>query len=227
MSSEVNYDQIGRQPPEKAGPVSRVKRIKELEAENKELREALLKADEQGDAQTLDDWMLLPQDMRDRLASRALVNEWGRYWHALLRLGFRTTKMTKADKHALREAVFDTPGCIAIREASLSDIEARRKQIIARQAEIAIHGDDEQATRSATFVARTADWIRENPAATVNVNLTLADLLPQRAGNPEKNVTRIDSNDPLILLAHEPGAPARIDSGSEAVESALIELDEA
>ena len=87
-------------------------RIKRLEAENELLREQL----KVNDKRTLDAWLLIPPELRDRYAARAFINESGDVPSALNVLRFDLGEDYRAERSSkkvkeLAQIVFGTPGC--------------------------------------------------------------------------------------------------------------------
>jgi hypothetical protein len=131
---------------------------RELRRENEELR-ALLGLSK---PRTLHDWEMLPEEIRDPLAARAFVAEWGDVGRALIRLGFPAmnrlppnTVKTYWD-HVAR--VFETPGVQAILKRDLARLDADREAILSRQCRTALYGEDAQSVRAAALLAKVCGW---------------------------------------------------------------------
>jgi hypothetical protein len=131
---------------------------RELRRENDELRAALGLRGER----TLNEWELLPHALRDLLAGRAWIAEWGDPSRALVRLGFPALNRLPPDKvyvyndHVAR--VFETPGARAIIKRDLGRLDADREAILARQCQIALYGDDAASVRAAALIIKVCGW---------------------------------------------------------------------
>ncbi len=201
--------------------VSRRQRIAELEREVAELRERL-----QFDAPiTEDEWLLIPQVFRDKMASYAYVREYGRADFALRRLRF-APKDGKESRH-LQELVFEGDGVKEIVARDLGAVEANKEQILAHQVDAALHGDNDQKTRAATLLARVAGWQKTPDMVIEKKTVNLYALVGAGSGGSagiaaEKQVAALEAaareSDPLALLSHEPGPPVRIDSDDEEID---------
>jgi hypothetical protein len=135
---------------------------RELRRENEELRDALgLRG-----YRTIDEWELLPAAIRDPLAARAFVAEWGDKGRALIRLGFPAMNRLPPDRvyvyHDHASRVFDTPGAQAILKRDLARLDADREAILSRQVRIALSGDDDASTRAFAVLARVCGWITQD-----------------------------------------------------------------
>ena len=138
---------------------------RELRRENEDLR-ALLGLSK---PRTLHDWEMLLQEIRDPLAARAFVAEWGDVGRALIRLGFPPMNRLPPKKVPLYKdyaaRVFETPGVHAILERDLARLDADREAILSRQCRTALYGEDGQSVRAATMIARVCKWdCRGDPA---------------------------------------------------------------
>ena len=95
---------------------------------------------------SIDEWEQLPAAIRDRLAARAFVAEWGDKGRALIRLGFPALNRLRPDKsHLYNEyaaRVFETPGVQAIVKRDLARLEVEREAILSRLGRTAIYGED-------------------------------------------------------------------------------------
>lgn len=143
---------------------------RELRRENDELRAAL---DLRGH-RTIDEWEALPQEIRDPLAARAFVAEWGDVGRALIRLGFPAMNRLPPNKvrvyheHVVR--VFETPGVHAILERDLARFDADREVILARLCRTALYGEDAQSVRAAEALMKACGWaFRSDPRPKVPV----------------------------------------------------------
>jgi len=196
-------------------------RVKELEAELAELKEKL-----GAEPQDLDGWMMIPEEIRDRFAARALMQSAGDWKTALKCLGFRVSGKITGEgavakvkaQTALREAVLNTRGVQAILRRTLDADEARRKATIDRLFEEVEFGPGDRAVRAAQPLAKLAGWIKDEPPPQQTVTIHLASLVGGVAleGHPQKRVHTIDQpKEPLTsidsVLAHEPGAAKPLD----------------
>jgi len=87
---------------------------------------------------TIEEWEALPQVVRDPLAARAWIAEWGDAGRALVRLGFPAMNRLPPDQvrhyhdHAAR--VFGTPGVQAILKRDLARPDVEREAVFVRAA---------------------------------------------------------------------------------------------
>ncbi|MFY9719670.1 MAG: hypothetical protein WAK16_08490 [Candidatus Cybelea sp.] len=131
---------------------------RELRRENEELRGALgLRS-----SRTIDEWERLPQGLRDPLAARALIAEWGDKGRALIRLGFPAMNRLPPDKvRAYNETVarvFETPGVRASLEHDLARLDVEREAILSRLCRAALYGEDGEAVRAAALIIKVCGW---------------------------------------------------------------------
>jgi hypothetical protein len=112
--------------------------------------------------QTLDRWKTLPHDVRDGLAARALADEWGDHYAALVRLGFPPMSQLsprEVDVYADHvTCIFKTAGVLTILRREFAGIEAERAALLARQVQIALYGPDDASTRAFEGLARVCGW---------------------------------------------------------------------
>lgn len=211
---------------ERGGRKLRKERMEQLERENKDLRDALGMTE----PQSLDTWgTVLTQNMRDAMAARALIQEWGHPLNALRRLGFEIAASQSgrlADKEqmvALIKQVFDTDGVRDILSRTLEDIEGSKPQILARLNQTALYGDDDASVRAASQIAKIAGWNKPDPENTVPIiNLyTLINGQAQPVTTTQKPALAKAQTYESDFLAHEPGQPVRIDSGDDVVSAAI------
>ena len=217
-------------PPEK-GHVgkSRKARIQELEREVQELR-GLLGMETPLDI-TL--WEAInTQEMRDALATRALIQEWGDPYKALRRLGFDfevtpNGAIGKEDRdhvRALIKRIFETDGVKALYAKAFADIEALKPEILNRQAQIAMYGDDESSVRAASQLAKVGGWFKQEPDSQKMPVINLYTFMATN-GQPQVHASVQDANGTTTstagFLDHEPGEPVRIDSGDDSIYKAL------
>lgn len=208
---------------------SRKARIEALERENQELRQRI------GMDAPLDltVWeMVNTQEMRDALAVRALIQEWGDPYKALMRLGFQfkiepNGAIGKEDREhvrALIKRIFETDGVKTIYAKAFEDVEALKPEIINRQAQIALYGDDESSVRAASQLAKVAGWNKPDPDSN---KMPVINLYNFMAPNGHAQVRASVNDEPQAIpaasgfLDHEPGEPVRIDSGDDQVYEAL------
>jgi len=181
-------------------------RYQEMKADNDQLREALAL-----EKRSLDEWLEMPEQMRDRLAAEAFFFEKGRRMSAAVRLGFAPTGSDVKNKE-LFAALFETPGCRAIIERDLEDAEANRKPLLARMIYVGLNGDDDAAVRATQLVARMAGW-QLTPETVVNNDnrkVTLLQILGTATpeGDQHKEPEALEAD----FLAHTPGEPVRVSS---------------
>jgi hypothetical protein len=111
---------------------------------------------------TIEEWEALPQSVRDPLAARAWIAEWGDRSRALVRLGFAAMNRLPPDKlraysdHVSR--VFETPGVQAILKRDLARLDVEREAILSRQCRTALYGEDGESVRAATLLTRVCGW---------------------------------------------------------------------
>lgn len=215
--------------PEKGqGSKSRKARIHELESQVEEYRR-LLGMDTPLDITLWE--QVNSQEMRDAMATRALIQEWGDPYKALRRLGFDfevTPKgaIGKEDREEVRDLIkriFQTEGVKALSTKAFEDIESIKTEMLSRQAQIALHGDDESSVRAFSQVSKTLGWQKQDAPPQ---NVPVINLYNMVAGNAPPQV-RATVGEPQAIqpapgfLDHEPGDPVRIDSGDETVYEAL------
>lgn len=205
----------------RGGRPNRKAKMEELEREVKELR-GRLELDGGLDVTLWEQFN--PQDVRDALAARALIAEWGNPTNALIRLGIEATgEHGRFD--ALAKRIFDTPGVRAILAKNLSEIEERKKDILARQVQIALYGDDDASVRAASQLAKVAGWQKTPDVAIQNNTLNLFKLV---GGDKNTRAAALEAASDVTVgfLEHEPGDPVRIDSGDDAIEAAFQQVEE-
>ncbi|MGA8099312.1 MAG: hypothetical protein WB810_11720 [Candidatus Cybelea sp.] len=131
---------------------------RELRRENEELRAALGLRD----YRTMDEWEMLPAAIRDPLAARAFIAEWGDKGRALIRLGFPAMNKLPPDRvhlyndHVAR--VFETPGVQAILERDLARLDFEREAILLRVTRAALYGADAESVRAAALLIKVCGW---------------------------------------------------------------------
>jgi hypothetical protein len=136
---------------------------RELRRENEELRDALgLRG-----YRTIEDWEALPSALRDPLAARAFISEWGDKGRALIRLGFPAmNKLPRNDVPLYKDhvsRVFDTPGVQAILKRDLSRIDLERDAMLSRLSWIGLHGEDDESLRAIDVLAKVCGWYYHPP----------------------------------------------------------------
>ncbi len=115
---------------------------------------------------TIENWEALPATVRDPLAARALIAEWGERGAALIRLGF--PPLNRLPPHAVRayddhmKRVFGTPGVQAILRRELAGINAERAALLERQVRVALYGGDDASTRAFEALARVCGWTSQD-----------------------------------------------------------------
>jgi hypothetical protein len=111
----------------------------------------------------IEEWEALPQEVRDPLAARALIAEWGDRGRALVRLGFVAMNRLPPDKvraysdHISR--VFETTGVQAILKRDLARLDVEREAILSRQCRTALYGEDGESVRAATLLIKVCGWV--------------------------------------------------------------------
>lgn len=193
------------------GGRSRKTRLHELEEEVAQLRELL----QLTHARDLEEWDILPQNIRDQMAARAIMSEWGDITKAAMRLGFKIDKeaMGKNERLALYERLFNTPGVKALLRHHTKEIEENRDQILSRLQQIAIHGSDDAAVRAIQSVAKIAGW-QKTPDTTIdNRRITLVGLLGNDRREEFSQPELKGSVDAMELLSHDPGEAIEVIDG--------------
>lgn len=210
---------------------NRAQKVIRLEAENAELRARLALTE----PASMDLWDLLPQNVRDDMAARAIFQENGHPVNGLRRIGFEVKSGINNPAEAARTKamvtkVFDTPGVRKRLEENFSDAEAQRTNIMAVQVEIALRGTPDQAIKATQNIARLQGWLaHETPDVAGSVVALWGLVAGERVKDQPKRVHGTDrpaltpGSDVADVLSHEPGAAVRIDSESNAVDEALIE----
>lgn len=174
---------------------------------------------------TFEEWeRSSPQNLRDAMAARALLQEWGNPVNALIRLGFAHER-DREKREALRAAVFDTPGCRTVLADRLKDAEAARGEMLQRQVQIALHGSDDASVRSFSQLAKIMGWqpaentgIDNRKFIQQNIYQMVGTAGPSRAAQPQAAA--------IGFLDHEPGDPQRIDSGEDVIDVQVQETTE-
>lgn len=182
------------------------KRYQELKEENERLRESL-----ELPQRTIEDWLELPEAMRDRFAADAFVREKGLRHAAIRRLGFGP-----GGGKELAAQVFDTPGCKAIIDRDLEDAEANRLPLLARMIHTGLYGDEDASIRATELVARMKGW-KLTPDNITNVDNRRVTLL-QIIGNEPSSAQAIEAPKEETeqgFLMHEPGEPVRVSSDDQ------------
>lgn len=195
-------------------------RLQELQRENAELRARL------GAEPTSEEYWArhLPQEVRDQMAARALVQEWGDEPRALLRLGFEcpknATKRWMPEVWELAHRIFGTPGVQNLLKTNLADIDAQKGTMLARLMQIAQHGDDSNAVKAATQLAKVmglnkADANALIPGVTVNLFQMMGSADVQDGSGTKRVSSASEDLDAVIdadeFLVHEPGEATLIE----------------
>ncbi len=119
---------------------------------------------------TIEKWEMLPPMVRDPLAARAFIAEWGDKGRALMRLGFPPMNRLPPDRvHAYSDCVtrvFDTPGVHEILKRDLSRLDADREAILSRQMRTALYGEDAESVRAAALLIKVCGWEYRGDRAT-------------------------------------------------------------
>ena len=185
---------------------------KALKAENDELRRAMVQH-----SATLEEWeALLPQDMRDALAARALIASEGDAFRAAVRLGLGRQHRPEAAEVLPR--IFGTPGVREILARDLREPEQNKQDLIARQVKIALYGEDTVSVRAYQMLAKTCGWVTTPDVLVQHNRQTILALVTQKNNRGENPIEALEEALPSFL-EHEPGAAVRIDSGDETVAS--------
>lgn len=116
---------------------------------------------------TIEEWEQFPPALRDPLAARAFLAEWGNLGNALIRLGFPPMNKLPPDQvHLYKDytaRVFDTPGVQAILKRDLSRIDLERDAMLSRLSWIALHGEADQCLRAIDVLAKVCGWYWHPP----------------------------------------------------------------
>ena len=201
-------------------PEGHIRRSKQTAMELQELREQM------GMKRIpADDWCAAaPQELRDQMAARALMAEWLNEYNALVRLGIIAKPKSREPQgeendappyEEIFERIFRTEGVRAILQRDLTDVEKQKKELLARQAQIALHGDDDSATRAFTSVARVAGWNKPD-VAPASVSVSLYQMLWTRGegGDGPRAIAATVNGVALPVaedfLSHEPGEAAAV-----------------
>lgn len=138
---------------------------RELRRENEELRETLGLRGQR----TIEEWERLPAAVRDPLAARALIAEWGDKGRGLIRLGFPAMHRLPPDRvHFYNDyvaRVFDTPGVQAILSRDLARLDVEREAILSRQMWTAMYGEDGESLRAAALLIKVCGWLYRTGSA--------------------------------------------------------------
>jgi hypothetical protein len=131
---------------------------RELRRENRELRNALGLCGHR----TIEEWERLPEAIRDPLAARALIAEWGDAGRALIRLGFPPmNKLPPNQVHLYSDhiaRVFDAPGVHTVLKRDLGRLDADREAILSRLCRTALYGEDADSVRAAEAIIKACGW---------------------------------------------------------------------
>ena len=182
--------------------------------------------------QTLELWDILPQELRDDMAVRAIFQEQANSVRALIYLGFDVPERGK-DRKGLREMidrVFNTPGVKERLARNFQNADAERSAIVARQVEIAERGDPEQSIKATTVIARLQGWLtKDAPPPGIGPPIQILNVIGALKGNGQAELAAAPeaaSSSVFDVLGHTPGAAMRIDSGDPEILAALQEADE-
>lgn len=201
-------------------------RMKTLKQENEVLRKRL----GMKNLTTLEEWMLNPQEIRDQMAARALMAEWGRVREALVLLGFIQTddyaRIPKDQKQRfkLAKVIFQTPGCQELLLRHLQEVDDNKGAILSRLQQVALHAADGEAVRAAQVISKMSGWQKTPDMMVDNRRMTFVQLLGNERSPETKPMEALEGTvDSVDFLCHEPGEPVRIDSGNEDIYKALEE----
>jgi hypothetical protein len=188
-----------------------------LEQENRDLKERL-------EMQHGEAWRwgeVLDQPTRDRLAARALMQCWCDYRSALIRLGYNKDQIAGKNGYltdlgrAESARIFDTDGVRSILNRDLAKVEAERSAIIARQAEIALHGSDDAAVRATQQLAKMTGWqiVPDEVHTHTHIATNIFALIGKNREAEQQTIEQVDS---AGFLDHEPGEAIKIAAPIEA-----------
>jgi hypothetical protein len=111
---------------------------------------------------TIEEWETLPAAVRDLLAARAFIAEWGDKGRALTRLGFPAMNRLPPDRvhlyHDHVRRVFDAPAVQAILKRDLARLDVEREAILSRVSRMALYGDDAESVRAAALLIKVCGW---------------------------------------------------------------------
>jgi hypothetical protein len=119
-----------------------------------------------------------------------------------------------------------------ILERDFTDIQAQRTAILGRAAQIAVAGDDDASIRAAQLLAKISGWVPDGPTSAPHVSLYTiinGDRTTVAVATPDQQKVleaAVNPNDPLAVLAHEPGEPIRISSGDPAITAAQAGMED-
>lgn len=183
----------------------------DLEEEVIVLREALGIASNR----TIEEWLELPQRVRDETAARAMAAEWSNYAHAAARLGFEpfADGWTPERRKKLYRTLFQTPGCRKHLQLHNQDLEKNREPILARLQNIALLGEDAVAVRAVALIAKITGWQKTPDTAIDNRRITMMSLVSGEHDNRDMPQEVHGTVEPLALLNHEPGDPTAVIEG--------------
>jgi hypothetical protein len=139
------------------------------------------------DTRTIEEWEAFPAALRDPLAARAFLAEWGNLGNALIRLGFPPMNKLPPDKvHLYKDyaaRVFDTPGVQAILKRDLSRIDLERDAMLSRLSWIALSDEDGQSVRAIDLLAKVCGWYWHPPQPSAPATADVAELFRQTNGD--------------------------------------------
>ena len=126
-----------------------------------------------------------PPALRDPLAARAFLAEWGNLGNALIRLGFPPMNKLPPDQvHLYKDytaRVFDTPGVQAILKRDLSRIDLAER-MLSRLSWIALHGEADQCLRAIDVLAKVCGWYWHPPQPSTPAAADVDALFNQKDG---------------------------------------------
>lgn len=168
----------------------------------------------------------LSQEQRDQFAARALIQEWGDPYRALIRLGFELEKNGSGHLapwvFELADRVFKTPGCQQHLARNMADLETQKQGMLARLMSIAQNGDDKNAVSAASQLSKImglnkADQGALPAGATQNIFIQMGSA---NNDGERHRVETIDTDaviDASDFLVHEPGEATLVDDSEDPV----------
>ena len=220
----------GASPPNESHQLSErtsLLRRRELKEENARLHEML----DAREVRSIEVWeTLLPEDMRDRIAARALFMCLGAPWRALKMIGIDLHGLKQAEITAIVQRTFVKPAIRALLEVDFAEVRKSQRAIIARTVEISLFEDADKSLKATSLLAKIDGWIT-GPEVQVNVDrrtVNLYNLVDQGEGrsghgDDQQRAEDLIGGDPMKILGHEPGEPERIetDSGDIRIDRAI------
>jgi hypothetical protein len=159
--------------------------------------------------QNIEEWeRMMPQDLRDAFAARALIEANGSGARAACVLGF--SKPKHGFPKGFMDRLFDTAGVQAILKRDLSKPEEYKSKLIERMVQLALYADEGSSIRAMQLLSKLCGWIRMPEVLVQNNRQTILALVTQKdhRGMTAENLELAPS-----FLDHEPCIAVRIDSG--------------